>query len=205
MRNIFLILGTILPLISSAVYVHAIFARGVRPQRMTRLLMMVITALSFAALAVAHDVPGALLAFTSFLPAIVLWVVSLKRGMGGSDPLDYICLALCCVGLALWLVSGDSFLGLVLSVVADVVACVPSFIKTIKLPHTEIASYYLIDVIAGGFIALVATPSLNGLLYPVYLAAINGAFVVAIVWARHGSAVAAAKVPAETLEGTADS
>lgn len=188
MRNIFLIAGTISPLISSAVYVHAIFARNVRPQRMTRLLMMLISALSFAALAARHDVPGALLAFTSFLPAIVLWVVSLKRGMGGSDPLDYVCLALCCVGSVLWLVSGDSFLGLVLSVIADIVACVPSLVKTIKLPHTEIASYYLIDVIAGGFIALVAVPTLSGLLYPLYLAAINGAFVVAIVWPRDNKA-----------------
>jgi hypothetical protein len=205
-RNIFLVLGTILPIISSAVYVHAIYARNVRPQRMTRLLMMVITALSFAALAIAHDVPGALLAFTSFLPAILLWVISLKRGIGGSDPLDYICLGLCCIGLVLWLSSGDSFFGLVLSVVADIIACIPSLVKTIKLPHTEIASYYFIDVIAGSLIALVATPTVGGLLYPIYLALINGAFVVAIVWPRGGAATRAnANLPvSETTSNAAD-
>jgi len=184
-RSILLVAGTILPLISSAVYMRAIFMQNVRPQRMTRLLLMIIPALSFAALAARHDVPGALLAFASFFPAIVLWIVSFKRGIGGSDSLDYICLILCGVGLALWLVNGDSFLGLVLSVVADIIACIPALVKTIKLPHTEIVSYYLIDTIAGGVIAVVAEPTVYGLLYPLYLAAMNGAFVVAIVWPRH--------------------
>ena len=188
MRNIILIIGTILPLISSAVYVHAIFVKNVRPQRMTRLLMMIISALSFAALAAARDKPGALLALTSFLPAVVLWILSFKRGMGGSDPLDYVCLAFCCIGLVLWLASGDSFFGLVLSVAADLIACVPSLVKTARLPHTENASYYFIDTLAGCVIALVAAPTFSGLLYPLYLAAINGVFVLVIIWPRRTEA-----------------
>jgi hypothetical protein len=187
-RNVFLVAGTILPLISSIVYIHAILRRNVRPQRMTRLLMMVISALSFAALVISHDMPSSLLAFTSFLPAIVLWVLSIKRGIGGRDRLDFVCFALCCAGLVFWLLSGNSYFGLVLSVIADLVACVPSLVKTARLPHTELISYYFIDTVAGCFIALVAERSVNNLLYPLYLATINGAFAVVILWARRSKA-----------------
>ena len=184
MRTSLLGLGVLLPVVSSGVYVASILRGKSRPHRMTRLLLVVICALSFGALAAAHDHAAIWLALVSLVQAVAIWALSLKRGLGGRDRLDFICLALCAVGLFLWLGSGQSLFGLSMSIVADFIACVPSIRKTIRLPHTESWLFFGIDTIAGACVALASSHTFTALLYPVYITLFNAAFVVVIVWPR---------------------
>jgi hypothetical protein len=136
-----LIIGAGLPLVSTVVYVVSILKGRSKPQRMTRLLLLLIAGISFSALLAAHDRAAVWLALISLLQAMLIWALSLKRGMGGRDPFDLLCLGLCAVGLMLWFVSGESLFGLVMSIVADLVACLPSLRKTVRWPHTESCAF----------------------------------------------------------------
>lgn len=188
MRNILLILGSLLPLASAGVYMASILRGKSRPHRMTRLLMVMIGALSLGALLAAHDRAGVWLALVSFVQAVAIWMLSFKRGMGGRDRLDFVCFGLCLAGIVLWLASGESLFGLGMSIVADMVACVPSLRKTVRWPHTESLAFYALDTVAGICIMLASVRTPAALLYPAYIVLINGVFVLVIWWPRKSAA-----------------
>ncbi|HSX00261.1 MAG TPA: hypothetical protein VLH38_04460 [Patescibacteria group bacterium] len=181
---LFLIVGSLLPIVATIIYIVSILRGKSRPHRMTRLLILVISGLSLGALAASHDHAGIWLAYVSSGQSIVLWLLSLKRGMGGSERLDMICFGLCFMGIGLWLYSGESLFGLVMSIVADFVACVLSLKKTLRLPHTESWLFYLLDVFAAASIVSASVHTTEALLYPIYILLINAAYVAIILWPR---------------------
>jgi hypothetical protein len=184
MRTLLLIVGSALPLIFALAYVVSIVRGQSRPQRMTRFLLVFITSLSAATLWAAGDTSGLWLALASFIEATLVFILSLKYGMGGRDRLDGICMALCVSGVALWILSDNPLVGLAASIAADFIATLPALLKTIRLPHTELAVYYASGTVAGLLIILAGPFTLQAIAFPAYIALIDGAFVVAIVWSR---------------------
>jgi hypothetical protein len=151
---------------------------------MTRFLLVLITILSVATLWAAGDTSGLWLAMASCVEAILVFVLSLKYGMGGRDRLDGACLALCIGGVALWLLSDKPLVGLAASIAADFIASLPALRKTIRLPHTELALFYALGAVAGLMIVLAGPFTLQAMVFPAYIASIDFAFVVAIVQSR---------------------
>lgn len=187
MRNALLVAGALLPIVSSWTYIVGIWRGKVRPQRMTHLLLCVITGLSLVALISGDDRSGVWLALTSFIQCTIIGVLSIAFGMGGRDRLDIACLVLCMGGVVLWLVSGESLFGLGMSIAADLVACIPSLVKTYRYPHTESLMFYALDTLAGVCIALAGPYTWQAVVFPAYIALINGAFVWLIarpIWFR---------------------
>lgn len=185
MTGILLIIGALLPLVSGVVYVASILRGKTRPQRMTRFLMVAVTGISTAALWMGDDRTGFWLALTSLLEALLIWFLCFgKRGVGGRDRLDLICLVLCAVGCALWLVSGESLVGLLTSIAVDVIACTPALVKTVRLPHTESFWFYVLGVLAGLCVFLAGPMTWRAALFPLYIMLIDGAFALVIAFGR---------------------
>ncbi len=184
MHTVLLLIGAVLPLIAAATYVQDVVRGSALPQRMTRLLLTVITGLSFASLLAGGDRSGLWLALASFVECAILWVLSWRHGIGGRNILDVVCLCLCAGGITLWAVSGESVVGLVASIIADCIACMPSLVKTVRLPHTEPARFYLMGAIAGGCILAAGPYEWRSVVFPLYIMAIDGSFVLAISLSR---------------------
>ena len=184
MRSVLLVAGVVLPLLSSPTYVYSIWKGRSKPQRTTRFLLMVATGLSFGALLAGHDTSGVWLALVSFIETVIIWLLSLRRGMGGRGRLDMFCVALCGLGLVLWMLSGQSLVGLLLSIVADCIACIPSLVKTIRLPHTETPLFFAMGSCAGVCILLAGPFTWRAALFPAYIALINAVYVGVICWPR---------------------
>lgn len=180
MRPVILAIAAALPLLSGAAYIRSILKGKTQPERMTRLLLLVITALSTGALLAAGDTSGIWLAGASFVQALIVWLLALKRGIGGANTTDIICLALCFAGIGWWLVSGQSYIGLLASIVADFVAVVPALLKTIRLPHTELMLFYVLDAVAALMVLTVGPYSWRAALFPLYILVINMVFALAI-------------------------
>lgn len=184
MRNVLLLAGALLPVISGITYVAGIIRGQVKPQRMTHFLLCMITGLSLVALSVGDDRSGIWLALSSFVQTFVVAALSVRRGIGGRDRGDWVCLVLCVAGVWLWMASGESLFGLAMAVAADAVACVPSLLKTYRLPHTESLAFYALDTVAGVCIVLAGPYSWQAALFPAYIAGINAVFVWLILWPR---------------------
>jgi hypothetical protein len=177
---VLLIIGSLLPIASSFTYIVSILRGKSRPQRMTRLLLVIITALATLSLWANGDSSGVWLALASFLEAVAIWVLSLKRGVGGAGRLDIVCFVLCIVGVAFWLISGHSLVGLFASIVADLIACIPSLHKTIRMPHTESFWFYLLGAVAGLSIVLAGPLTWEAVIFPAYILLIDLSFAVVI-------------------------
>ena len=185
MRTALLIIGSLLPIVSSFTYVVSILKGESKPQRMTRFLMVVITALATISLWANGDTSGLWLALTSLLQAVLILVLCWgRRGIGGGSRLDWACLGLCVVGIVLWLAWNQSLLGLLASIAADLVACIPSLHKTVRLPHTESLAFYALDTVAGLCVFLAGPFGWQAALFPLYIVLINAAFVLVIAFGR---------------------
>lgn len=184
MRTMLLIVGSLLPVISAVAYTVSIVKGNTRPERMTRFLLLVITGVMTVSLWASGDISGLWLALVSFLQSLLIWGLSFKWGMGGRNRLDVICLILCSLGILFWLWADQPLVGLISSIVVDLIACLPSLRKTILFPHTELMSFYLLDAIAGVVILLAGPFTVGAMVFPIYIAAINFAFVIAIKWPR---------------------
>lgn len=181
MQQMVLVVGAVLPLVSSWVYIASILRGNTKPQRTTKFLMSLITGMSFFALMASGDVSGVWLALTSFVQSLVIFYLSLRWGLGGKDWLDIACVVLCVAGVVVWLSAGEPIIGLIAAIVADFIAIIPALVKTWRLPHTETHWFYTLDGLAGLLIMIAGPHSVFSLAYPAYILLANAIFVVAIL------------------------
>jgi uncharacterized protein with PQ loop repeat len=123
-------------------------------------------------------------ALAACVQALAILLLSLRRGIGGSDRLDYICLTVCLLGMTFWLISGQSMVGLMAAIVADLVACLPSLIKTIRQPHTESVLFFGLGAIAGVLVLLAGPYTWQAALFPAYIFLIDALYVAIIIRAK---------------------
>lgn len=174
MPHPFILLSTVIALISPIIYAKAIFKGEAKPHRTTRFVLLTITALSTLTLFAQQDTVAIWLAGVSTVQAVFIFVLSLKYGMGGYAKSDIACLVVAVVGILLWQITDNPALGLYFAILADFTGMVPTLIKTYKLPHTEIYLFFLLDVFAG-FFSLMAVKQWTAaaVSFPLYIMLIN--------------------------------
>lgn len=184
MPHPFIIISTVIALISPIIYAKAIFKGEAKPHRTTRFVLLTITALSTLTLFAQHDTVAIWLAGVSTVQAIFIFILSLKYGMGGYAKSDIVCLIVAVVGILLWQITDNPALGLYFAILADFTGMVPTLLKTYKLPHTEIYLFFLLDVFAG-FFSLMAVKQWTTaeVSFPLYIMLINLTMVLLVL--RH--------------------
>lgn len=182
MKNIFITTSVILGLISSFVYFIAILKGEAKPHRTTRLVFLFISALTTFSLFAQGNRVALWLSAVSTFQSIIIFLLSIKYGMGGRSKTDIMCLLTAFVGIVSWQLTKDPTLALYFAIAADFIGVVPTLIKTYHFPHTEIWTFYFLDVCAGVF-NLLATNifAINQFLYPLYIIAINLIVVLLII------------------------
>lgn len=185
MQTILIVLSSALTLISPLFYGRAILNGEARPHRTTCLVLLLITALSTSSLVAEHNTVAVWLAATSTLQSIVIFMLSIKYGMGGWEKLDMVCLLIALAGIVAWQTTQNPLLGLYFSILADFTGMIPSIVKTYRFPETEIATYFSIDSVAG-ILSLLAsvTLTLADIAYPIYIFLINGLMAVLVLLPR---------------------
>lgn len=149
MQTVFLALSSILILISPASYIVSIARGRSKPHRTTRFILFFVMGLNFISILAAHGNLGSrVFAGIVFLQATVILLMSFKRGMGGTSRADYVCLTIAALGILGWKLTGNPLLGIWFSILADVAAYIPAFIKTWEHPETESPWYYFLGGLA---------------------------------------------------------
>ena len=185
MDKIFIIISSLLALISPVIYAKAILKGEAKPHRTTRLVLLLITSLATASLFAQHNTVAIWLAGVSTLQAIVIFALSIKHGMGGWAKSDMICLVIALLGIGLWQTTKQPTLALYAAIAADFTGMVPALIKTYKFPKTEIWSFFLLDTFAAIFsLMAIKVWTLEEFSFPLYLVLINFAMVLLIVSPR---------------------
>ncbi len=170
MQVVFLILSTIFALIAPTSYIISIIRGTSKPHRMTRFILFLVLTLSFVSILAAHGNTGAkLFAGITFVQGVIIFILSLWRGMGGSSKFDFLCLFIAVFGILGWKLTGNPLLGIWFSILADLAAYFPAFIKTWHYPHTETPWFYITSSIAA-FLSLSAYKLDTSSIFQMYIA-----------------------------------
>ncbi len=179
MQHTLIILSSLIVLLAYLVYEWSIFHGTTRPHRTTRFVLMLITILGSSALFAESDRVVFWLIAMMAVNSIILFLISLKYGVGGWAKSDVICLIIALVGITSWKLTSNPAFGLYAAVVADFAGMIPTVIKTYRHPETEYSLWFLLDVVSI-ILILIALPrwELIVVLYPLYLLIINSILLI---------------------------
>jgi len=182
MQTGLIFISSFIALISPFIYTRAILKGEAKPHRTTRIVLLIVTALATVSLLAQHDQVSVWLAGVSTLQSIVIFILSIKYGMGGWEKSDIVCLMIAFLGIFLWQTTNEPIIALIASIVADFTGMVPALIKTYKYPETEIWTFYILDT-AAGTLNLLAVKyfTIQAVAYPIYIALINLVMVLLIL------------------------
>ena len=149
MRNFLLVVSTILALLAPTTYIVSIIRGRSKPHRTTRFVVLVVVALIFLGTLSAHGNNGTkMLTTVTLLSSMIIFGLSLRRGMGGWSLFDRICLLIALIGIIGWRVTGNPITAIVLAILADTIAYLPAIAKTWRHPQSESHWFYSLSLVA---------------------------------------------------------
>ena len=163
-------------------YIQGILKGKVKPQRASWLIWSVLTAIAFftqISIGASHSLwlPG-----VQTIGVIIVFLLSLKVGIGGFTKRDILTLIAAAAILVIWHFTNDPVLATYLTILIDGLGGLLTVLKSYEDPDSETAITWALSGTAG-LCALVSVGSLNPELaaYPIYVCAINFAVVAAIM------------------------
>ncbi len=148
LKNIFLVLSTAVSLSAYFVGVKTIIKGSFRPQRTTWFLMSLISVLFVTSLLAQGDRNAIWLALAIFVGNFLIFLLSIKKGMGGKSKLDMVIFLMVITSLAIWYITKNPLLALIMSIITDFIAFLPTMVKSWILPWTEEWVFYIFGIIS---------------------------------------------------------
>jgi hypothetical protein len=176
-------LGAVLSLLGSADYIINTIKGKTKPNRVSWLIWAISPIIGTIA-AISNGVTWAILpTFMAGFGPLLVFIVSFfnKKSywkLGGGD---YLCGALAIIALILWGVTKDPNVAIFFSIVADLLAAIPTLIKAWRHPETESGLIFILAELnqITGFIAMKEW-SFSESAFGVYLFTINICLITAI-------------------------
>lgn len=180
----FAILAALFPFVFNIGYVVDTFKGKAKPNRVSWLLWMLAPGIAFAAeLSQGVGLQSLLTFAVGFGPLLVLIASFVNRkSFWRVTRFDLICGAFSVLALIAWLLTGKGNLAIILSIVADLLAALPTLVKAYKNPETESYNTYL-GASIGAIITLFTFRywTFANYAFPVYIAITMGLIVVLVI------------------------
>jgi hypothetical protein len=179
----FVIIGVILNLWGCAVYARDTIRGVTKPNRITWFLWSLAPMIAF--LAERNKGVGLVSLMTlsiSIGPLMVLIASFMnKKSYWKLQPTDYLCGLLSILGLVLWIIYREANIAIVFSIAADILAALPTLVKSYRFPETESVEAYWPTIINSGIALLVIDSwTVANYGFPIYTFVINVIFVALI-------------------------
>jgi hypothetical protein len=187
MHSVFAIAGSIVNFTACLNYVRAILKGEATPNRVTWSLWALVPLIAAAAQLQSGVGISTLVVLSAGTGPACIVLASFARGKGlwQLGPFDYVCGACALAALALWAVSGDPAIAIVLSILGDAAAALPTLRKAWLAPATENRSTYLISfvgMVLGIFSVQEATFAAYA--FNAYLVLASTTLVLVLYWPR---------------------
>jgi hypothetical protein len=193
----FVIVGAVIGLIGAVLYARDTVKGITHPNRVTWLLWGAIPMVTFAVELHAGVGLRSLMTFTiGFGPLVVLVASFVNRtSVWRIGPLDYACGGLSVAGTVVWVLTREGMVALVASIAADLLAGVPTLVKSWKAPQTESAIAYLTALVNAVITMLTVTVFTTYVVaFPLYIVAVAGV-ELALIAGRLGPRWRARRAP----------
>ena len=174
MRLIISITSGVLCLIAYIPYIRNIFKGHTKPERMSWLLWLVLGIISFFAQISLGATFSLVLAAVLTLGSLIIFILSLRFGIGGLILRDIVALTLSLAGFGIWIISDRPLIALCINIGIGSISALLTILKTKEQPNTETSSTWLLASIAG-LLSLISINRIEFSLmaYPAYIVITN--------------------------------
>jgi hypothetical protein len=187
MHTALAVLGAIVNFVGGLSYVRAILKGEATPNRVTWSLWALVPLIAGAAqLRSGVGISTLVVMSVGASPAcVVIASFIADRGAWKLGPFDYVCGACALAALALWAVTGDPVTAIVLSIIGDAAAALPTVRKAWLAPETEDRGAYLF-ALAGMILGILSVKETTfaGYAFNAYLLFASTTLVVILYWPR---------------------
>lgn len=155
----FIYLGVALQLWGGISYLLDTIRGTVKPNRVTWFLWSLAPLIAFFAQILQGVGIEALATFIVGFVPLMVFIASFvnKKAEWKMQKLDYWCGGLSLLGIALWLITKVGNVAIVFSILADLLACIPTIVKAYHNPETENDSVFFFGVVNAAIALLVIT------------------------------------------------
>jgi len=152
----FAILAALIELTGASSYARDTFRGTTQPNRVTWVIWTIAPFIALAAQLNSGVGWPALITFAiGFGPLLVLTAsFANKKAYWRLTKFDLVCGALSVLALILWAITGTGLVAIALSLLADLLASVPTIVKAYRQPETESANAFLVGILGPGLILL---------------------------------------------------
>ncbi len=182
MLEIFGYTSGILFMFSAVPYVRSILKGNTKPQRITWLIWTVLVFIAFFSQLAKGATWSLLLTAGDAITIVIVFIFSIKYGIGGFTKIDIISLFGAGLSLILWYFTNEPAIALFLIIFIDIIGSNLTIIKAWKNPETENwVGWAMCGV--GGLFGILAVGSFNFVLlaYPVYICFINSLMAIIVL------------------------
>lgn len=123
--------------LSYLLYIREIFLGHVRPQRATWFIWATVSILLLVGLIANGEREMIWVPWAYALGSSIIFLISLKRGMGGWSKLDLACISCAAASLVVWKIMGTPQLPIFINLFADLMGFLPTYKKSIINPLSE--------------------------------------------------------------------
>jgi len=163
-------------------YIRDIVAKKTKPEKASWLIWSVLGSIAFFSQLAKGATDSLWMPGVQTFGVAVIFLLSLKYGVGGLTKRDLVALLLAFFGLILWYFTAEAAFALYLVILIDAAGASLTVIKSYESPGSETMSTWFLSGLSG-FIAILAVGSWDIILlsYPVYIWLINWLVVLAMV------------------------
>lgn len=184
--NVFGAASILIALASYAPYIIDILKKRTKPERASWFLWSLTGAIALF-LQATQDASLSDMAYliAQTLAPIIIFIFSIKYGLGGASRRDKIGIGFVAVALILWIIIQNPILSLLILLAVDMTGLVLTSIKTWEMPDTESLVYWLCGPISSG-LGIIAIENFNFLnaAFPIYIFIATSLMSILIIFRR---------------------
>jgi len=163
-------------------YFRDIFRRKTKPERASWFIWTVLGGIAFFSQLAKGATNSLWMTGVDTIAIIIIFLLSIRYGVGGLVKRDIIALSIAFLGLILWFFTKEAAIALILVIIVDTSGSILTIIKSYEDPGSETMISWITAGVAG-LLSAISVGSLNWILliYPLYIWVGNWAVVAAII------------------------
>lgn len=166
-------------------YLKDIFLHTTKPERASWLIWSVLGSIAFFSQLAEGASWSLWLTALDTLGVFLIFILSIKYGVGGLKRRDIIALIVAGIGLVLWYITRHAAIALYITILIDVAGASLTVIKAYEDPGSETLTTWLV-IAAAGILGMLSVGTFNFVLlsYPFYIFLANFSVAIAILLGR---------------------
>jgi len=185
MKNSLAVIGAVIAILSGVPYMIDVIRHKSKPNIVSWFTWTLLTAIATAAAFAEHAPHAALLTLGSTISTGMVVLLGLKFGIAKLTRFDALFQAGAVVGLVIWLLLSSPTAAIVITMIIDFIAALPTIRHGWLKPGEETWQTFALSGVAAAFVfASLVTYTFADLAFPVYLFFANSLIVAIIIYRR---------------------